>query len=368
MGSKRIEKPTKPESSVKNRDAVKEKLDNVTVSTSSKKVVTVMATKKVSNSHNASTKPQISSKTVISKPKPAETTASTMKPKISSTTTNNRQQPIRAIHLIQARKPVAEKNVMNTVHSVTVASPPPVRREYTNIQQSMEELPKPLEQVHTQQSMEALPRARTRTRTLGPEEALILKQSKGEQRANNLQDANSVVSKIVQKPLKVQEPVAYEITFDKPVSNTTPDNSSETPSAMLQEARQFEEARQSEEVRQSEEAHQSKEAHQPEETQQSDEAEYDDDFDSYESDFEAESSSASQTASTTSSKSEDESVTSVPTPSMNSPISPIAKKIDDDRDFDSGTFELKGSAERVQLDSIDERELHSEGQTDSGFG
>ncbi|KAG4071946.1 hypothetical protein HA402_006107 [Bradysia odoriphaga] len=327
--SKRIEKPTKTE----NRDAVKEKSVNSTVTTSSKKAATVTATKKVSNSQNVVAKPQIVSKTVVTKPKPAAPTASMIKPKIISTAANkvSRPQPIRAIHQVQAKKPVAEKNVMNTIHNVTVASPPSVRKEHTIIQQSMEILPRPLEPVKTQQSIDPLPRERTKTRTLGPEEAILLKLSTSDQKPVNLSEANTVVSsEIEQKPLKIHDPVAYEITFEKPVTSSSTENIKPPPDI-------------------------------------SEEAEYEDDFDSYESDFETESSSASQTAST-SSKSEDESANSVPSPSVTSPISPPAKKVDDDRDFDSGTYELKGSAEKVQLDSIDERELHSEGQTDSGFG
>lgn len=280
------------------------------------------------------TKPQIISKTVATKPKPPAATSSTIKPKIVSTTTNkvNRQQPIRAIHQVQAKKPVAEKNVMNTIHNVTVASPPSVRKEHINVPSNEENdpLPRPSKPVNNQQSIESLPRERTRTRTLGPEEAILLKQSRSDQKPANLVEATS--SKIEEKPLlKVHEPVAYEITFDKPVTSSTTDHIKPPPDI-------------------------------------SEEAEYEDDFDSYESDFETESSSASSHSASTSSKSGDESASSVPTPSVNSPVSPLVKKVEDDRDFDSGTYELKGSADKVQLDSIDERELHSEGQTDSGFG
>lgn len=278
-------------------------------------------------------KPQIISKTVVTKPKPPATTSPAIKPKIVSTATNkvNRQQPIRAIHQVQTKKPVAEKNVMNTIHNVTVASPPAVRRELTNDQRSVESdmLPRPSKPQNNQQIIESLPRERTRTRTLGPEEAILLKQSRSEQKPTQSIEATS--SKIEQKPVIVHEPVAYEITFEKPVTSSMTDHIKPPPDI-------------------------------------SEEAEYEDDFDSYESDFETESSSAPSRVVSASSQSEDESASSIPTPSMNSPVSPVAKKIEDDRDFDSGTYELKGSADKVQLDSIDERELHSEGQTDSGFG
>ncbi len=275
------------------------------------------------------TKPQTQSKTVVTKPKQATPIAPTTKPKIISTTANKitRQQPMRAVHQVQTKKPVAEKNVMNTIHNVTVASPPPVRKEQTNIQILDDRLPREREP----QSQETIPRERTKTRTLGPEEVVILKQSQNDQKLTNLSDSIPTTSftKIEQKPLIIQEPVAFEITFEKPVTTTTNNSSSEHQQVVS-------------------------------------DGDYEDDFDSYESDFETESSASSQTASS-SNKSEDDSRSSG-SPAESTPVVPLPKRVDDDRDFDSGTFELKGVAEKVQLDSIDERELHSEGQNDSGFG
>lgn len=303
------------------------------MATSSKKTSTVTTAKKITTSQdrNAVAKPQISSKSVMTKSKQATPIAPTIRPKISNATTNKvvRQVPMRAIHQVQVKKPVADKNVMNTVHNVTVASPPSMRKEQRNPQLSTDTPPSENKETNPQLSMETLPRERTKTRTLGPEEVLILKQSKDSQKTTILADSSTAVTpKIEQKPLIIQEPVAFEISFDKAATRPNIDSSSKPPKDLSDE-------------------------------------DYEDDFDSYESDFETESSVSSQTASTTA-KSEDDS-NSIGTPTESQSVySP--KKLEENRDFDSGTYELKGVAEKVQLDSIDERELHSEGQNDSGFG
>lgn len=276
-------------------------------------------------------KPQIKSKAVATKPKQATPIAPVIKPKVSVTTNKViRPQPMRAVHQVPTKKPVAEKNVMNTIHNVTVASPPSVRKVQTNSQQSMETRPTEREQTHPQLNLDTLPRERTKTRTLEPEEVVILKPSQRVQETTNLSNVNSVPSKIEQPPLIIQQPVAFEITFEKAATSPTIDSSS----------------KQSEDIS---------------------DGDYEDDFDSYESDFETESSTESSRTTSTSSKSEDDS-NSTNSPTERKPEFTVAKKLDEDRDFDSGTFELKGTAEKVQLDSIDERELHSEGQNDSGFG
>lgn len=214
---------------------------------------------------------------------------------------------------MQAKKPVvAEKNVMNTIHNLTVSSPPFIRKVQANVEENCD----------------TLPRERTKTRTLRPEEVTLLKQPKRDDEARISSGVPAISSNFDQKPLVVQEPVAFEITFEKAATS---------PSIEAANIKQPPDA-------------------------SSDDGDYEDDFDSYESDFETESSASSQTAST-SSKSESESRSTPESPRVTA-----AKRLDDDRDFDSGTYELKGSAEKVQLDSIDERELHSEEQNDSGFG
>lgn len=315
VGSKRLEKPQIIEKSSTKHEEKKEKSNINIAATSSKKTTTITATKKISSNKDANTvtKPQINSKTVSSKPKQATPT------KLSNATASKviRQQPMKAIHQVQAKKPVAEKNVMNTVHNVTVASPPPVRKLQPNLE--LEPEPEISSQVS---SVETLPRERTKTRTLEPDEVMILKKAKGGQESTNVSDASAATStKIEQKPVIIQEPVAYEITFEK--AATTEKAATETSSKDMSEE------------------------------------DYEDDFDSYESDFESDSSA---------SKIEDES-NSTSISSESPPESPpVTTKLDQDREFDSGTYELKGTAEKVQLDSIDERELHSEGQNDSGFG
>lgn len=299
--SKKIEKPTAKIEKSKH-DENKEKTTSIGA-TSSKKTVAATSTKKLASNPDVVTKSQINSKPVTSKPK--QVTPVAMKPKISSTATSKviKQQPMKAIHQVQVKRVVTEKNVMNTVHNVTVSSPPPVRKE----QKIVEEI------------VDTLPRERTKTRTLGPEEVVLLKQAKSDEKT----------TKVDQKPVVVQHPVAYEITFEKPITSKAIESSSEQPQDV------------------------------------SSDGDYEDDFDSYESDFETESSTSSRTASA---KSENESVSI----SAESDVLPSGltstKRLDDDREFDSGTYELKGVAEKVQLDSIDERELHSEGQNDSGFG
>lgn len=318
-----------------NETEIKEKSkksNNNIVTANVKKTTTATATKRLSSRQEPNAKPQINSKTVVTKTKQTTPIAPAIKPKISNVTPSKviRQQPMRAIHQVQAKKPVAEKNVMNTIHNVTVASPPSVRKVQANPQLRMDMFPTEREQIHPPNT---LPRERTKTRTLGPEEVVILKQSKSDQKSTNSPDNSSPdPAEIEQKPLIIQEPIAFEITFEKAASPTIGSSSKQS--------------------------------------QDASDGDYEDDFDSYESDFETESSTSSRTRST-SSKSEtksndDSNSTSFPTESH--PVFSLTMKLDEDRDFDSGTYELKGTAEKVELDSIDERELHSEGQNDSGFG
>lgn len=300
------------------------------MATSSRK--TVAATKNISSNPgtNPIAKSQTNSKTVLGKSKQISPSPSIVKPKVSNVATNKviRQQPIRAIHQVQPKKPVAEKNVMNTIHNVTVASPPSIRKEQTIPQLSMESLPTDRGQTNPKSSIDTLPRERTKTRTLEPEEVVILNQSMDDRKTTKTSVINSDISiKVEQKPLVIQEPVAFEISFEKPATIPASDSSSKD---MVDTS----------------------------------DGDYEDDFDSYESDFETESSTSSRT---TSSKSDDDSK-SASTQTESQAVVSIAKKLDEDRDFDSGTYELKGGAEKLQLDSIDDRELHSEGQSDSGFG
>lgn len=165
----------------------------------------------------------------MTKSKQATPIAPIIRPKISNATTNKvvRQVPMRAIHQVQVKKPVADKNVMNTVHNVTVASPPSMRKEQRNPQLSTDTPPRENKETNPQLSMETLPRERTKTHTLGPEEVLILKQSKDSQKTTILADSSTAVTpKIEQKPLIIQEPVAFEISFDKAATRPNIDSSS----------------------------------------------------------------------------------------------------------------------------------------------
>lgn len=311
VGSKRIENPIKIVKPSKH-DENKEKSNSSTTGASGK---TVSVTKKTSNSQEkiAIAKPQLNSKTSLPKTKQTTPTAPTNRAKVSNATTRKviRNQPMKAIHQVQATKPVAEKNVMNTIHNVTVASPPSMRKEI----------------IAPQATVEALPRERTRTRTLEPNEVLILKQSKFDPKITVPLDNSSVKNE--QKTIIIHEPIAFEISFDKPSTSQKIDSNNK-------------------------------------ETEDISEGDYEDDFDSYESDFETESSSSSQSTSMSSNSATSSSNSDTPTKGQQ--VSSATKKLDEERDFDSGTFELRGVADKLQLDSIDEREPNSDGQNDSGFG
>ncbi|KAJ6647290.1 Cytoplasmic dynein 2 intermediate chain 1 [Pseudolycoriella hygida] len=206
---------------------------------------------------------------------------------------------------------------MNTIHNVTVTSPPSIRKDLT---------------IPHDPNVETLPRERTKTRTLQPDEVVVLKQSTAPQKVTTSSESHhDIITDIEPTPAIIPEPIAFEITFEKAASSATIDSSRIEP-----------------------------------ESQHVSDGDYEDDFDSYESDFETESSTSAQSLST-SSESENASNSTSGLSESQAIFSP-AKKLEDNRDFDSGTYELKGTTEKLQPDSIDERELHSDGQNDSGFG
>lgn len=239
----------------------------------------------------------------------------------SSTTTAIKQQPIRATY-VPPKKPlkISEKNVMNSIHNVTVASPPSIRRE----------LPAAIADEACVKVDESVNRQRTRTRTLEPDEILIIKD-------RTLYDDKGLAQQTTSIPtVEVKESVAFEINFvdDKPkkiMSSSTVGN-----------------------------------------TNTEDNNEYEDDFESYESDFESISNSGSL-SSTSSSESNivDEKSSSSSSTSLNdnSNKMPSMKTIEDaEKQLDSGAYELKPQIDRTQINSIDERETKSEEQNDSGIG
>lgn len=208
---------------------------------------------------------------------------------------------------------------MNTVHNVTVASPPSVRRE----------MPMPVPN-YASDIVEPLDRRRTRTRTLEPDEIIILKHRTPDKETESLSATTAV---------EVKDPVAFEIKFEeaKPKSTITKRSTDIV----------------------------------------ANDDDYADDFDSYESDFESGSSSAAslQSVATGQSLSVSQSNSkSTSTESINqgdpSSISDVKsrKPYEDERQLDSGAFELKTQVERSLMNSIDEREPQSDEQNDSGIG
>lgn len=226
---------------------------------------------------------------------------------------------MKAIHQVQVKKPVAEKNVMNTIHNVTVTSPPPVRKELAS----------------TQAAIETIPRERTKTRTLEPEEVLILNKSKTD--VTTIKSLERSIDEVEQKPILVKEAIAFEINFEKPTISQ-PVAKVNLPNIQAKDVSD----------------------------------EYEDDFNSYESDFESGSSSSSDLSSKSSNSGNSSNDSTSPKDLSSQSEKQITfvteKKTEEDREFDSGTYELKGVVDKLQLDSIDERDHHSDEQNDSGFG
>lgn len=258
--------------------------------------------------------------------KPTIDTQIKLQPRQSSTTLSkslhtvtNKSQPLRATYVPPKKPPkISDKNVMNTVHNVTVASPPSVRRELPSTYDDTFDLVEPLD------------RRRTRTRTLEPDEIIILKH-----RANDKETTSTPATMAVE----IKEPVAFEIKFEeeKPKSTIT----KKTTGATVNDD------------------------------------DYDDDFESYESDFESGSSTASSVPSTATDESLPASQSHSKSTSTESlhhkdqneiAATNLRKSQEDERQLDSGAFELKAQVERSQMDSIDERQSQSDEQNDSGIG
>ncbi|BFG06349.1 uncharacterized protein DMAD_04878 [Drosophila madeirensis] len=107
-----------------------------------------------------------------------------------------KQQP----QVVKAKPKSKPNAVLDTYHSVTVASPPQKRRLQPKT--AAETSPEP-ERAPPQ------PRTRTLTRTLDPEEVKVLKRESAKQR-----------SEIDVEALPVKQPVAFEVKFEEPKTGT----------------------------------------------------------------------------------------------------------------------------------------------------
>lgn len=272
-----------------------------------------------------------SSSTTATKMLPTSTAASKQKPvvpkssaaKLSSSTTKlktssgiaqqPRRQPIRAVYAPPppAAVRVSEKNVMNTIHNVTIASPPSKRKEYNAAVE--------VKDTDVQVSVQ---RERTKTRTLEPDEILVLNKK---QATPSAEISNSMVSSPI-----VKDPIAFEINFEESTKKVSVINAANDAASTV--------------------------------TNVSDE--YEDDFDSYESDFESVSSSKSLTDNKSSEEltnlSEEEESDSEDRNDYDHTV-----KIGNNEDnVDSGLFELKAMQQQHTDSMIDN---YSEVQNDSGF-
>lgn len=301
-----------------------------------------------------------SSTTVVNSKKP--TTIST-KPAIKSNPSkliktepkpNNvskRQAPLRASHsVISIAKPsivtVSPNNVMNKVHNVTVSSPPSVRRDIT----SEVEAPSETEEI-------SITRDRTRTRTLDKSEIILLKSNEhnvpivlDKPKSVNVPANNTVP--VQQINVEIKQPISFEVNFD--------DNRNEK---TIHNQQKLERSPQPDEI--------------ANKSDENDDDSYADDFESYESDFETDISSNGNNSSdeklpssraSTSSESSDEEP-NIQSGDVKHPFEP--KKIDDEHELDSGSFELKVLSTKAHStehpDSVPQIEKHSEIQNDSGI-
>ncbi|GAB0097379.1 hypothetical protein DMENIID0001_130160 [Sergentomyia squamirostris] len=197
----------------------------------------------------------------------------------TSSKSSSKPVPLKAKQMVV----ISKNNVMNQVHNVTVASPPSQR--------------KAAEVGH-------LPRDRTRTRTLDPDEIIVLKKPQEKIPTQSIEPSSGESSLI--EPVK--PPIAFEVNF--PEEKKPKEEKKDSPDQ---------------------------------------EYAYEDDFESYESDFESENSSKQE------SSSEDEKSESAEesTPASSPEIPQHSK--DEEKKLDSGNYELQVQREKSPLDNIEEQ-------------
>ncbi|XP_055920327.1 uncharacterized protein LOC129951963 [Eupeodes corollae] len=244
----------------------------------------------------------------------------------------NKQTPTKSKITASAKPTIAKQNlVMNTVHNVTVSSPPLKRKET------------PIETSTKQEKT----RIRSKSRTLSPEEIVILKTKK----ANVGTTLNVSAAALAELPSKVREPVAFEVVFDETEKQVREDKLRISKSQVNLDK----------------------------------EDDYDDDFESYESDFETSSSSEVISESSRSSKSTTGNNRESPSNAENEedleykseveeeselthiPITVIHREKEFERKLDSGNYDMnsKKCAGKESFESFDT--LANSEQLDSGI-
>ncbi|KAH8280596.1 hypothetical protein KR018_012054, partial [Drosophila ironensis] len=207
--------------------------------------------------------------------------------------------------------------VLDTYHSVTVASPPQKRKQEQV--SAAPPAPPPAEEPPT-----APARHRTFTRTLEPEEVVVLKRESAKQR-----------SEVTRQPVK--QPVAFEVKFEEP-KKAEPESDH-----------------------------------------------YSDDFESYESDFETDASTpeeeeeeedeggeeaAEESSSTSEGDVEEEPPEEEDSEPTQNPITVIHRDKEQERKLDSGNYDMRRKAGQVaqqQFDSFDTSSMANSEQLDSGI-
>lgn len=232
---------------------------------------------------------------------------------------NTKRVPLKATYVPQKIvAPLSEKNVMNTIHNVTISSPPAQRKDYLG------------EAITVDPS---IPRERTKTRTLEPEEILLL---------NKKSEPNSGEPTVQE----IKHSVAFEINFGESVQSLVRPPSLKSDQKLLPKEIFAKETPPSPALSE----------------------DYEDDFESYESDFESCSTinleSLEADPSEPSADEEEQSSSSV----QQEMASRSNVKSGDERRLDSGNYELKTVMDKAHLDNVNEMDVQSEGQADSGFG
>lgn len=128
---------------------------------------------------------------------PVKSTTSTVG-KLKSTTSKTivKKEAVIPSHLLSKSHSTSKNNVMSTITNVTVSSPPSSASKSRSISLgSIEEQPKS--------------RERTRTRTIAPEESLLIKRDKAK-------ETEMLKNEVVKPKEIVKDPVTFEINFEEP--------------------------------------------------------------------------------------------------------------------------------------------------------
>lgn len=213
---------------------------------------------------------------------------------------------------------VPAKNVMNQVHNVTVSSPPPVRKDYSEAEAGASTEP--------EHPVPIMARDRTRTRTLEKDEIVFLKKEPTRTVLKPETAAGPMPAETVS--VEVKQPISFEVNFDG-AKNAKPDvldtKYNTAPDMVPPDVDEVEDN-------------------------------YEDDFDSYESDFESapESSSESESGGSASESS---------TPSGSSSAMAESSDADTTSDVDE---QMQSAQQENSAEHIAERRPEEERQLDSG--